>query len=100
LATRAQPYVVTWGALVLLTAASFGCSLLRLGGWDVVVSLVIATAKATLVAAVFMHLLEERFASRAVLLVAGILLTILIVLTSADVLTRHTFPPAPSPPRE
>jgi hypothetical protein len=42
-----------------------------------------------------MHLYEQRFANRAVMLVSVLLAAILIALTAADVLSRHTFPPRP-----
>ncbi len=49
-------YVKIWGALMLLTGLTLAVSYVDLGAANIVVALLIATAKASLVAAVFMHL--------------------------------------------
>ena len=52
--TRA--YALTWLALLVLLATTFGLAHLRLGPFNTAVSLAIATVKALLVACVFMRL--------------------------------------------
>ena len=89
----------TWVALIALTAMSLAASRLDLGAADLVVSLVIATVKSGLVLMLFMHLAEERFASRMVVALSVIFVVLLVGLTVADVATRHTSPPAPVAPR-
>src|SRR5258706_2018888 len=90
--------VVTFAALLGLTTLSFAASRLDLGRADVVVALVIACAKTTLVMLFFMHLVEQRFANRLIPIISILLLVILTGLVAADVASRHTFPKAPAPP--
>src|SRR4051812_41037243 len=90
-------YVFVWLALLVLTLASYLLSLAHLGELDVVLALAIATAKVVLVGLFFMHLVEERFSIVMVPLVSGFLVLLLLVLTVADVATRHTFPTGPVP---
>jgi caa(3)-type oxidase subunit IV len=59
------------------------------------VALAIGAIKALLVWLVFMHLREERFSYRVVMLVALVLVGIFVGLTLLDPLTRAPFPPAP-----
>jgi cytochrome c oxidase subunit 4 len=71
-----------------LTAATVGAALADLGPLNIILALVIATSKATLVVLYFMH---ARYSPRRTQLVviAGIFwLAILLVMTMADYLTR------------
>ena len=52
-------YLVVWGGLVVLTGLAVAVSYLNLGVMNIVVALLIASAKATLVALYFMHLKSE-----------------------------------------
>jgi len=52
-------YLVVWGGLVVLTGLTVAVSYLNLGVMNIVVALLIASAKATLVALYFMHLKSE-----------------------------------------
>ena len=93
-------YVLAWLGLLGLTAASFGASLLHLGtAAEFTIALAIATTKATWVALVFMHLLEERFANRLTLATAATFVAILCSLMVTDVMLRHTFPPIATYPQ-
>lgn len=58
--------------------------------------LLIASIKAVAVLMYFMHLCEERFSFRFVMLVSSMLVIVLIVLTLLDPLTRGPYPPGPS----
>jgi cytochrome c oxidase subunit 4 len=49
-------YLKTWGALLVLTVLTLGASYVDMGAANIGVALLIATAKALLVASVFMHL--------------------------------------------
>jgi cytochrome c oxidase subunit 4 len=69
-----RTYIVVWGALVVLTAVTVAVSYVHLGMMNVVVALLIASVKASLVALFFMHL---RYESR---LVWGFALTPLFFL--------------------
>ena len=90
-------YLLVWIALVALTVLSWALSLAHLGATDIVVALVIAAAKTTLVVLFFMHLSKERFSVALLPFVALALIGLFIGLTVVDVVTRHTFPRAPAP---
>jgi cytochrome c oxidase subunit 4 len=95
--STAARYLLVWLALVALTGLSFLASRLHLGAADVVIALVIATVKTTLVLLFFMHLLEARFSVVLIPLGAVFFIVLLAALLATDVATRLTFPAAPSP---
>jgi len=85
-------YLVIFAALILGTAITTAVAYVDLGPLNVVVMLLIAFAKATLVVLFFMHV---RFTSRLTQLAAAsgfAWLVILIGLTLSDVLTRGRTP--------
>lgn len=86
--SHAPRYVAVWLALVVLTGLTYGLSHVKLGDWSLVIALAIALTKATLVALFFMHLWEERGASRLVLVVSVLFVVLLMTMTVADVATR------------
>lgn len=57
--TGNRRYITVWGVLMVLTAVTVAVSYVHLGMMNVVVALLIASAKASLVALFFMHLREE-----------------------------------------
>jgi cytochrome c oxidase subunit IV len=77
--------VLAWLCLVLLTLASFGAHLLPLGGFATPVALLIAVVKATIVALVFMHLLEEAFSIRCIAVLNAVWVALLCLGIVADV---------------
>lgn len=81
-------HVLAYVALLALTALTFGLSFLHLGPWGPVLAMAIATGKAALVAAVFMHLVEQRFANTAVLLTGVLFVLTLLAFAALDVATR------------
>jgi cytochrome c oxidase subunit 4 len=81
-------YAKTLAALLILTATTCAVSFIDMGKMNAVVALLIAFAKALLVALIFMHL---RYSPRLVqvIMAAGLFwLGILIALTMGDYLTR------------
>lgn len=80
---------LTWGGLLVLTAVTFGLSFAPLGAAHPVAALLIAAAKAALVLAVFMELAHARVSGQFALACAVLLLTALIALAVADVLSRQ-----------
>ena len=85
----ARILVAVWFALVCLTWTTVGISYIELGEWNVVVALIIALIKVSLVAWIFMGV---RFSSKLTRLfvVAGLVwLTIMIIITSGDYATRQ-----------
>jgi cytochrome c oxidase subunit 4 len=93
----ATRYYVVWGALLALTALTLGTAkgIHLPHPWGLVVALVIAFAKATLVALFFMHLWDHGGANRLVLVTALVFLMLLMGLTLLDNATRFqlTNPP-------
>jgi len=81
-------YFLTWFTLVFLTAITVTAAGLHLGAISVIVALVIAMIKATIVLFLFMHLkYEDRLFHRLLLIVIAAM-TIFIGLTFTDTLFR------------
>jgi cytochrome c oxidase subunit IV len=82
-------YTAVWLALLILVAATLAVAKLRLlAQFSVLGSLLIASAKAGLVLAFFMHLKYEGRFLKGMLTVALLALTLLIGLTFVDVWLR------------
>ncbi|MBI2392317.1 MAG: cytochrome C oxidase subunit IV family protein [Deltaproteobacteria bacterium] len=77
-------YLATWGTLVVLTAITVGASYIDIGGGNLIVALVIATIKAGVVAAMFMHLLHDQRYHTMILLSGALFLLIFIGFTMFD----------------
>ena len=81
-------YLGVGSALLVLTAITVGVSFLHFGGWNLVVALLIASIKASLVALFFMHLKYDNKLYFFIFAFALLFLTILIVFTMFDTLER------------
>jgi len=82
-------YVRTWLALLVLLALTCASSFVPLGHFNTALNIVIASAKAVLVALVFMHLAKAR-ATVLIVAIAGIAwLSLLVVLSLGDFLLRR-----------
>jgi cytochrome c oxidase subunit 4 len=90
-------YVATFVGLLVLATLSLLLSFLHWPVGDLIVSLVIAGIKAVLVIYFFMHMIEQPFSSHMTMLVSLCWVALLVVLATADVVTRHTFPVRPEP---
>ena len=77
-------YVLTWIALLGLTAITVTVAGLQFGSLSVLVALAVAAVKATLVLSFFMHLRYERPLFKIMFLVVIITLAIFIGLTFLD----------------
>lgn len=91
-------YLGIFGALMVLTAATVGAAFIDLGhilgggeAPNIVVMLLIAFAKATLVLLYFMHLKFSSRLSQAWAVAAVLWLGIMIVITMSDYLSRGIF---------
>jgi len=85
----AGTYTAVWLALLVLLAATLAVARLRLlAQYSVLGSLLIATAKAGLVLAFFMHLKYEKRFLKWLLALALVTLTLLIGMTFVDVWYR------------
>ena len=77
-----------WGVLLFLTALTVLITRMDLGGYKVLAALTIASCKAGLVIAIFMHMSYEGRLLRWLLFVALVTLAIFIGFTFFDVLYR------------
>lgn len=84
---------LSWLALLVLLGATVFLSYQPLGTFNTVIALVIATAKALIVAAVFMELRERNGVMIAFAAAGFFWLGILLWLSGTDFLTRPVFPP-------
>jgi len=84
----AKSYVLTYVALLALVLITVLVGFLNLGWGSMFVAVTIATIKATLVAAVFMHALVEKKLVWIVIAGALIWFLILMTLTLGDYITR------------
>ena len=87
-APSALTYVLVWVALIVLATVTLFASRAVTGGWGLVVALAIASVKAVLVVAYFMHLAAGRPVHRVVFVTAVAFLVLLVVGVLADVGTR------------
>ena len=90
-----QPHIVScgkltaiWLLLLALTVLTVGITRLDLGGYKVVAALAIASVKAGLVIAVFMHMKYEGRLLRWLLFLTLLTLAVFIGITFLDVLYR------------
>jgi cytochrome c oxidase subunit IV len=80
-----RTYIMVFVALAILTAVTVGVSYLHLPTFEtIIVALVIATVKGSLVAAFFMHLISER---STIYWVLGICVVLFAVLMTGPALT-------------
>jgi cytochrome c oxidase subunit 4 len=81
-------YFGIFAALLVLTFATYEVALIDLGPWNIVVALLIAAIKSTLVALFFMHAYYSPSRTRLVLVCGIAWLGIMIFLTLGDYMTR------------
>ena len=81
-------YVGIWAILMVLTAVTVFASFLELHEWNIVLALVIATIKATLVVLFFMHLYYSSKLTKVTVIAAMFFLFLLLALSLTDYLTR------------
>jgi cytochrome c oxidase subunit IV len=81
-------YVGIWAALMIFTALTVFAARLELHVFNIVVALLIATIKGTLVVLFFMHLRYSTKLTMATVVAAMFFLFLLLGLTMTDYLTR------------
>jgi cytochrome c oxidase subunit 4 len=86
-----KTYVIVWAVLLAFTFGTWGVAYIDLGPFNIVVALVIAFTKASLVVLVFMHMLYMRHRTQLVL-IAGLFWLLLLFMTLADYFTRAPQP--------
>src|SRR5690348_15759484 len=95
----APAFFITWIVLLALGLVSFFVSFVHTGPWGMPLALLIAAAKAGLVALFFMELAVQGFTSRLAIAAGVAFFLLLFGLTTADVLTREPPPLRPVPSR-
>ena len=85
-----RTYVLVWVALMVLLGLTLGSSFVPLHGFNATTNLLIAVAKAALVAVFFMRLRSSAALIRLAAMVGVIWALILIGLSLVDELTRST----------
>ncbi len=89
-------YLAVWIALLVLTVLTYVLARIQLPGvWAILVALLIAVCKGTLVALFFMHLWDQAGANRLVFVTSLVFVALLIGLVIADNATRF---PLANPP--
>ncbi len=81
-------YVGIWASLMILTGLTVFASEIDLGAWNIVLALLIATIKGTLVVLFFMHLKYSPKLTVVTVIAAVFFLLILLGLSMTDYLTR------------
>lgn len=88
-----RTYLMVGIGLLVLTAVTIGAAHIQLGGWNVVVALLIAGVKATMVALIFMHLLYDKKIFLIIFIGAILFLAVMIIFTMFDVVERGDLNP-------
>lgn len=83
-----RTFLIVWGGLLILTGLTVAAAQFHFGAMNVWIALGIATAKASLVIAFFMHMKYEQRLFKLALFSALAILAIFIGLTFLDVLYR------------
>jgi cytochrome c oxidase subunit IV len=89
--------VFAWLGLLVLTFVSFGISRFAHGAAEIGIAMLISVAKTLIVLFIFMHLIEQRFANRLIVILTFLFIVLLVSLVGADPVTRKTFAPRPDP---
>jgi cytochrome c oxidase subunit 4 len=85
-----RSYILAWLGIIFLTAVTFILSQIKIGGWEVLIALLIAGTQAALALYYFMHLRDEK--ARIFRILIPLVLSILVVfmaLTFSDVAFRR-----------
>ena len=85
-------YFVVFTALMVFTGLTLWAAYQHLGIWNTPVALAIATAKAVMVALIFMHLRSSPKLTMIVVSTSVVFLAFLILITLSDYLTRAWLP--------
>jgi cytochrome c oxidase subunit 4 len=96
---RSPNYFLTWLALMILLALTFGSSYIPMGPWNTVANTGISCVKALLIAIFFMHLRNAGALLRIAAFTGLVFLALLFGLSSADYVTRSVSPAPWSAPR-
>ncbi|HKQ32157.1 MAG TPA: cytochrome C oxidase subunit IV family protein [Thermodesulfobacteriota bacterium] len=90
--TTNKTYIIVWIILMILTAITVYVSYINFGILNIVIALVVASIKASVVALYFMHLKFEDSITWVFALFPLSLLALLIAMTITDTFTRVVLP--------
>jgi cytochrome c oxidase subunit 4 len=90
--TSNKTYIIVWAALMVMTAITVYVSYINFGMLNIVIALVVASIKASIVALYFMHLKFEDSITWVFALFPLSLLALLIGMTITDTFTRTIVP--------
>jgi len=85
---RYRIYVYAWLSLIALTALTVSVARLHLTTYAILIAILIATTKASVVVTFFMHLRKEPLILKLMLFVALLAFTLIALLTFSDVWYR------------
>jgi cytochrome c oxidase subunit 4 len=83
-----KTFVLIWLALLVLTGVTITAAQMRMGEWSMLINLLIASTKASLVLWFFMHLKYEKMFFKLLIFVPIATITIIIGLTFFDIWYR------------
>ena len=86
-----RTYVLVFAALIVGTLLTFGVAYVDLGRFNIVVALLIACLKASLVVLFFMHVLYSTRLTKAIVITGFSTLLILFFFTLTDLVSRGWF---------
>jgi len=86
---QVKTLVGIWAALIVLTGTTAAVSYVELGEWNIVVALLIALIKASLVAWVFMGVRHSTTLTRLFCIAGLVWLSIMILITFSDYTSRQ-----------
>jgi len=85
---KVKTLVIVWAALIVLTGTTSAVSYIELGPWNVVVALLIAVTKASLVVWIFMGVRFTTSLTRLFVIAGLVWLSIMILITFSDYNSR------------
>ncbi len=92
-------YFAVWILLLIFTVTTVVTGRLDLGDFNIVLAMVIATIKATLVVLFFMHMTEAAGANRLVFVVSLVFVAVMMIGVFGDLWTRNPMTlPSGAPP--
>jgi cytochrome c oxidase subunit IV len=86
---KVKTLVVVWAALIVLTGTTSAVSYIELGPWNIVVALLIAVTKASLVVWIFMGVRYTTSLTKLFVVAGLVWLSILIMITISDYHSRN-----------
>jgi cytochrome c oxidase subunit IV len=86
---KVKTLVLVWAALIVLTGTTSAVSYIELGPWNIVVALLIAVTKASLVVWIFMGVRYTTSLTKLFVVAGLVWLSILIMITISDYHSRN-----------